>query len=906
MCAVGVMVGMVIGVAAAWDLRLTGADGAPDRVHCASGCAPLPGPRCTPPHGPAVGAMARLFSSRKICHLGHDLCLVLAHILRPASLVCQPTTTTGTMPALPRAPATFEADTRLLNNTFEAYRLVSSHDVPLPYSVQATSHRLPLSITLAQLNPPTNTPSLGYKDLKDRFTHEKLVPGSIPGHLAYVDDGSFVVLIVFAPESHRPTFHPLFNLSPPDSYTLRGLPSLHALPRGRWLAADGMNRITLVESKQHGTRWTPQTLDAYTTPQDQHQSSRILAARQQGEVVHVLLQSARKEAAAAAVPGDSKQPPQPSTKTLFDVSLLLLPAPRKGQRQEAPATAQLKWTVTGEEAAYYAMLPSEHQAVLVSEEPFSEGPAPGSGLAAPTSITPQATRPTTPAPAATSRVSNGTTAPPFLWMQTPDSLTVVFQLPPRLTKNDFRVHFSPQGLSLSLANSALDAIKPQTPRIVELSSAGDEGAGSQQAKSPEVLLAKSILAGRYRSRALWAPIDPSSSVWTWEHAGRSDQDRKGLLTLYLEKKDEGTRWTRVFERPATSKRQAAESSNDRRRRPMIGGADSSTRRDDADRLRDAEVDFEEQAQTEHADLNGVVDEDDPPETMDPSELLAMVDSLDKYTAPEGSGFDDDPHPRIDGPDVGFGNRESLLHDQLEPEDATVGKKLRLTNVSTSFQGKEAPSVDTHPESTNLWSLAAPLPETDGPVPLVVRKDLDGLVFLPSDGEDGRGRPRPGPWRHVDTLPALSFVLASKRDLSRVYVRHSPLRGPAASARARRYDSLVLAFESPAPTAQHATSGTGAAHAGNLFVYYGQELSRREGSDELEGSREKYASSRVIRLDAGLGDDEQARSEGSGALMGVAAVRLPFAEADPRREQEEADEVLVCLCERRIIMLRGVL
>ncbi|PWN19437.1 hypothetical protein BCV69DRAFT_38965 [Microstroma glucosiphilum] len=812
------------------------------------------------------------------------------------------------MPALPRAPDTFQADHGLLNTAFEAYRLVSSHDAHPAYSVKATSHRLPLSITLAQLNPPANSPSLGFKDLKDRFTHEKLVPGSIRGHLAYVDDGSFVVLIVFAPESQRPTFHPLFNLSPPDSYTLRGLPSIHALPDGRWLAADGMNRMTLIESQRQGTRWTPETLDAYTIQQTQQQTSRVLAARQQGDIVHVLLQSARKEAPPPA-PVVEMGPPQPPGKTVFNVSLLALPPPRKNQRQETPALAEVKWTVTGEEAAYYAMLHSDSQATLVSEASFGEAAAKGPRPADANSGTSRATLATPSAPSAAPQAPNGTTSPPFLWLQTPDSLTVVFQLPHRLTKNDFRVHFSPHGLSLSLAHSALDALKPQTPRIVELNGAGDEGAGLEQTNSSEAQLAKSLLAGRYRSRSLWAPIDPSSSVWTWEHVGRTEREKKGLLTLYLEKKDEGTRWTRVFERPAATKRQAAGASNDKRSRPMIGGSKSSTRRDDAERLRDAEDDFDAQAQVEHADFDGAVDEDDPPETMDPSELLAMVESLEKYTAPEGSDFDGDPHPRIDGPDVGFGNRESLLHNQLEPEDATVGKKLRLTTISQDCGGRESPAVDTHPETSNLWSLAAPLPETDSSAPLVVRKDLDGLVFLPADEQDAQGR---RPWKHLDTLPALSFVLASKRDLSRVYVRYSPLRGPAASARPRRYDSLVLAFESPVLTPSSSSSSPGSAgatHAGNLFVYYGQELSRTEGSDELEGSKEKFASSRVIRLDAELGEDEQARSEGSGALMGVAAVKLPFAEAEREHGHEqgrELDEVLVCLCERRLIMLRGVL
>lgn len=371
-------------------------------------------------------------------------------------------------------------------------------------------------------------------------------------------------------------------------------------------------------------------------------------------------------------------------------------------------------------------------------------------------------------------------------MQTPDSVTVLFRLPPTLLKTDFRVHFSHQGLSLSLAQDVLNATNSDT------------------------LLhdaAQSLANDTYTSRSLWAPIDPSNSVWTWEKVQGTGDKHFGLLTLHLEKKHEGTRWVQVFEH----------------------------------------------------------DEDNhPPETMDPSDLLTMVQGLDKYTS-DGRG-DEVPISRPGGIDEISSQRDSLLHDALEPEDAIVGRRAVLNTLTADR------TLDSDP--TPRYSLAESLPtstSTSNPQApaMVIRHDLDGLVY--SYENDGQ-------WTHKDTLPALSFVLASKRDMNKVYVHRNQ----------RANYSVVLAFENAPRVGGAGADSTG---AGNLFVYY---------SDPEP--RQMYGRSRVIRLDSSSGCSTE--TVDTGALMGVAVTS--YDEDSDGDKDGGGEEVLVCLCERSVILLTGVL
>ncbi|CCU98136.1 unnamed protein product [Malassezia sympodialis ATCC 42132] len=176
--------------------------------------------------------------------------------------------------------------------------------------------------------------------------------------------------------------------------------------------------------------------------------------------------------------------------------------------------------------------------------------------------------------------------------------------------------------------------------------------------------------GAFTSQSVWAQLDPTGSVWTLE-PGASMQ----LLTLHLAKAHEGTRWPHVF-----------------------------------------------------AHDDGVL------ETLDPSELSAMLQGLDKYAQPLPSS--------------------TLLHDTLEDDVNDGGTPLQLAWVTPDGH------IEMAPASSHAL-LARATPPSDPA--LLLQHDVDGQVFVP---------PSPlawAPWRHVATVPAISYVLASKRDIHPVYV-----------------------------------------------------------------------------------------------------------------------------------------
>lgn len=761
----------------------------------------------------------------------------------------------------------------LLNPDFEAYKLSSA-------TVTTASYQLPSAVTLAGLNPADATgPLLGYKELKDRLDSQRLVHGSQPGHLAYIDDTGFVILVVFdevspgegdrsylerlltchrLQASRKPTFNPIHRINAEssqvarDSAHLPSLPSLSALNDGRWLVADGHGRLVVLATIQQGRRWSASL--AAQIQLKSMESSRILSAKETngGTSALVLVQGCRKEPLQQAESSDRGSRTKAAVKTVFDVSLLELNLSASPDPQ--PERLKLLWSVTGEEAVYYARLgeKAEDAHLLLSESTFI---ATDTARAEPGEQT-EVSAPSQAAPSVSSSAHPSSRPSPFTWLQTPDSVTVIFQLPSTLSKRDIRVHFSPYGLSLTLASTALDQVAGL--KIQEITEDGPENE-AVTSSDPLAATAQLILSGRYRSRSLWAPIEASSSVWTWEQVGEGEQT-KGLLTLHLEKKDEGTRWLKVFE----SKAKAEDADTVGPQRPMIGGSNSITRKSDETRLYELDAQIAQQTSDDE-------DLDDPPEIMDPSELAMMIEGLDKYTA-DGE-FDDPAIPRPSGPTLST-ERESLLRDQLEPEDAVVGKRLQASLITGSRDGARV--TETTRSDQTHYCLAEPLPhfKADGTQDhaLAVRHELDGLVVTPDDKTAST-------WQHVDTLPALSFVLASKRDLNRVSLhRRNGQSGPR---------SIVLAFESSRERTEVSTSQDqpSSASAGNLFVYYGQPGATSKG---------KYAESRVIRL----GIEEEGAS---GALMGAAAVDVRTSE-----DSEEKETVLVCLCERRLLTLRGVL
>lgn len=259
----------------------------------------------------------------------------------------------------------------------------------------------------------------------------------------------------------------------------------------------------------------------------------------------------------------------------------------------------------------------------------------------------------------------------------------------------------------------------------------------------------------YTLKKFWDGIHTSTSFWTFD---RQAEHTYGLLTLHLDKAHEGTRWPHLF------------------------------------------------AQQESAD------EPEVPETLDESELSAIRESLEKYTAALQTGED------ASGLGLGRGV-PSLAEGEMDDEvdldtgDAVVATWVGLDGSVPSWSGSDAP----------FTLLATPLPSSGLQTPSVVAKNgLDGLVYTLSDaGEEVA-------WKHTATFNVLSFVLASKRDTR--FVHHVSSATGTGS---------ILAFESGA-------RGLGS----NVYIYRG---TARPG--------DKHAKQAVLKV----GDVS------SGPLLGVGQV-----------------------------------
>lgn len=222
----------------------------------------------------------------------------------------------------------------------------------------------------------------------------------------------------------------------------------------------------------------------------------------------------------------------------------------------------------------------------------------------------------------------------------------------------------------------------------------------------------------YTGAPLWDAIHPKSSLWTWERGNTTAS--AGLLTLHLDKAHPGTRWSHVFAQGF-----------------------------EAHEVR---------------------------ETLDPSELANIRETLDKYTA----ALQENANVLGDGiPSLAEGERDNEV-------DSSVGHTALLTWVASD--GTASGPVDDSPAV--VLSLPMPGVAQGAPLSLVVKNDIDGPVFT-LDNVAGLE------WKHTATYPALGFVLASKRDTRFTFHVSS---------------DAVLAFE----------SGARNNGGGNVYIYRGSE------------------------------------------------------------------------------------
>ncbi|OCF36925.1 hypothetical protein I317_05860 [Kwoniella heveanensis CBS 569] len=279
--------------------------------------------------------------------------------------------------------------------------------------------------------------------------------------------------------------------------------------------------------------------------------------------------------------------------------------------------------------------------------------------------------------------------------------------------------------------------------------------------------------------------------------------------------------------------------------------------------------------------------DEVPETLSAATLAAVRDTFSQIKT-RGPDEPEGMHPAM--PAL---LREEMDFDLDDGEDYGDGQDGAYSELGGSgkvgrdvFIGSIAPEDGAAEWSkTNTSVISLPINgssrHTDS---VIIKNAVDGLTFEPAQ------RPYVDPWKHIATNPALAFVISSKRDLR--LVRHltssttptstsasasevHPHQGaeptsPSASKRTKpnidtdaNARTTVLAFD----------SGSSSAGSGNLYVYYPAESST--------GAKQG-----VIPISGGE----------RGALLGVGLVRAG----------EGEKEVVVALCEKELVVLKGIL
>ncbi|KAG8731470.1 hypothetical protein FRC11_004050, partial [Ceratobasidium sp. 423] len=326
-----------------------------------------------------------------------------------------------------------------------------------------------------------------FTEVSARIKHNHLKIGN--SGLYYVDQNGGVTLIEFDGAS-IPKFRTIFEIPQEISAIKRELaeyPVALEIDSGRVLVSDGNGRFYI-----SGTEETYELADnsGGLTP------CRLLHVRQ-------------TEAGVAALVTRRGLIPGPESKDAQTYELVAL--------QISSGTLKQAWALVG------SSLPADIQFDPVSGEYIVSSPTPFQPSTTPEIAEPIPTKDEiAPIPRAgenlgapsTSQDSTAPVLPPhaYSWTQTDDSVTVMFPLPSSTPKSAIRITLGKLNLTLNVISS--------TPSPVPLP--------------------------KYVQSPWWAEIDPGASLWTWERTPDERESNVGLLTLHLEKKNVGTRWSHIF------------------------------------------------------------------------------------------------------------------------------------------------------------------------------------------------------------------------------------------------------------------------------------------------------------------------------------------------------------------------
>ncbi|KZT34363.1 CS-domain-containing protein [Sistotremastrum suecicum HHB10207 ss-3] len=384
----------------------------------------------------------------------------------------------------------FSPSRALLNPKFEGYKLS-----PLPHQSHVFRYSLERHVTQATASSSLQTRSLSFEEVQSRIRHNHLALGQGNRGL-YIDEDLGVNLITL--DGNEPVVKRICELpvaiQTDDISQQREYPSAVSLNLRDWIVADGTGRAYYITEQDEADALIAGSYHFVLDENAPLRPSRILSTTVLPDgVVRVLVVS--------RVPSPRSAKVNPS----FEIHALDIPSP--AQEDAEIHSIRPQWSFSSSDLPLAVQYFPEQEAFLV----LSSAPFLPSGSAIPDISREPGPDEIAPIPRPDENLDK-IDVPPYSWTQTSDSVTIAIPLPNTVTKADIKIAFSPKSLSVIIKNLPNQSdIRFPVPN--------------------------------YTLRELWASIDSSASLWTWEQGGTASL---GLLMLYLEKSHEGTRWPQVF------------------------------------------------------------------------------------------------------------------------------------------------------------------------------------------------------------------------------------------------------------------------------------------------------------------------------------------------------------------------
>ncbi|KAH9825039.1 hypothetical protein DFH28DRAFT_921023 [Melampsora americana] len=408
--------------------------------------------------------------------------------------------------------------------------------------------------------------------------------------------------------------------------------------------------------------------------------------------------------------------------------------------------------------------------------------------------------------------------PPYSWSQTSTTLTIQFPIPDHIPTKSFNLTFDADRITVKLQSNSLpaDVAKKSDHYLHTLSSYFKTSIDFSSSSSLIQL-------------DLWDQIRSKDSLW---YTNTSDQGHT-TLTIELEKRHE-LRWPQVFK-------------SDDQLDQVFDPADFEAIRSKLEKYT-TDLDLESSADLIQKQKQG----------------LGAIPINDTTSGPRSS-------TALGGTHIGLSNAE--VDDEIDSGNQSqslgaVFTWLRQVNGDGSLESKSDWSTITPHEMipVEIISRSLPVHHLKSEVKtfnlsrssIMIKNDIDGLVFEPPISSSTQSISPPYQWDHLQTFPAMSFVMASKRD-----IRLS----------CHTEDQTIIFEDSRRMNDEHTQE------IGNMLIYYHSKDLKQIKADQL-----------VIKLN----------QNPCGSLIGVIGLRK-FDEGG----HHSNGLVMICLCEKELIVCKDL-